>query len=260
MRPYFNIPQELKNDKAWVNVWNSSKIPMQTAVKKAASASNPETWGTFDEAAENVAAGRYDGLGYVFHDNGIIGIDIDDGFSEGFLNAMAAEIVMNCKSYTEKSRSGRGIHILLRGTLPFAGKNNGKGVEIYKTGRYFIMTGKVLVFREILENQAAIDYVVQNYFPETMKESNSKSTYATYQPVYSKPEHGRIVLHPHYPAVKPGSRNQSLTSLAGQLHAAGYDAQYIYRILLYVNSESCTPPLPQSEVKTIVRSISRYRR
>lgn len=31
---YENLPPELKQEKAWVNVWNNSKIPMQSSIKK----------------------------------------------------------------------------------------------------------------------------------------------------------------------------------------------------------------------------------
>lgn len=119
---------------------------MQTGQKKAASSVLPDTWGTFDCAVLNVANGIYDGIGYVFNDDGLIGIDIDDGFSEGLLNPLAADIIGHCGSYTEKSRSGRGVHILLKGSLPFKGRNNRAGVEIYRSGRYFIMTGKVIIY------------------------------------------------------------------------------------------------------------------
>ena len=34
---YEKIPEELKEKAQWVNVWNSSKVPMQTWQKKAAS-------------------------------------------------------------------------------------------------------------------------------------------------------------------------------------------------------------------------------
>ena len=34
---YEKIPSELKEKGQWVNVWNSSKVPMQTGQKKAAS-------------------------------------------------------------------------------------------------------------------------------------------------------------------------------------------------------------------------------
>lgn len=259
---YEKIPPELKQKRCWVNVWNNSKIPMQTTQRKAASSVRPETWGTFEEAVQNVENGIYDGFGYVFCDDGLIGIDIDAGFDEdGFLSPLAADIVGKCQSYTERSRSGRGVHILVRGSLPFKGKNNREAVEIYKSSRYFIMTGKVLIFSEIVENQAAIDYVIEKYFPDAQKESSGNAApQRIYSPIYRRPENGKLMLKPEYPVITTGSRNLSLTSLAGQLHNQGYSKADIYKELLYANSVACKPPLPQSEVELIVNSVTRYRR
>lgn len=258
---YENLPPELKTERAWVNVWNHSKIPMQTGIRKGASSVLPDTWGDFETAAKNVENGVYDGIGYVFHSTGLIGIDIDTGRDEdGFLSPLAVDIIRHCTSYTEWSRSGRGVHILLRGDLPFKGKNNRKGVEIYKASRYFIMTGKMLLFPEIIENQDGINYVVETYFPDTPKESNGEITQRIYTPIYRKPEGGKINLKPEYPEITPGARNLSLTSLAGQLHNQGYSKAEIYKELLFCNSVACKPPLDRSEVELIVNSVTRYRR
>lgn len=258
---YENIPAELREEKAWVNVWEWSKVPMQATVRKAASSSNPDTWSNYIDAEHNVQHGYYDGLGYVFHDTGVVGIDIDDGFTDGLLNPLAADIISHCGSYTEKSRSGRGVHILLKGSLPFKGRNNRAGVEIYRSGRYFIMTGKVIIYSEIIENQEAIDYIVSKYFPDVPKEgAGSSAPQRIYSPIYRKPEPGKIALKPEYPAITTGSRNLSLTSLAGQMHNQGYSKAEIYKELLYANTQACKPPLPRSEIETIVNSVTRYRR
>lgn len=262
MTRYDQIPDELKNHKRWVNVWNNSKIPMQTTIRKGASAVDPSTWGKFEDAVANVKADFYDGIGYVFNNDGLVGIDVDMGFDDdGFLSPLAIDIIGQCRSYTEKSRSGRGVHILLRGDLPFKGRNNRAGVEIYKSSRYFIMTGNVLIFSEIIDNQEAIDYVVSKYFPDAPKESNgSNISQRIYSPVYAKPENGKVRLKPEYPEIAPGSRNLSLTSLAGQMHNQGYDKAEIYKELLYANSVACKPPLDRSEVELIVNSVTKYRR
>lgn len=258
---YEKIPAELKQKNQWVNVWNGSKVPMQTGQKKAASSVLPETWGTFDCAILNVANNIYDGIGYVFNDDGLVGIDIDDGFSDGLLNELAADIIGHCRSYTEKSRSGRGVHILLKGSLPFKGRNNRNGVEIYRSSRYFIMTGNVLIYSEIVENQEAIDYIVSKYFPDAQKESTGHSTpQRIYSPVYPLPLNGKITLKPQYPPITTGSRNLSLTSLAGQMHNQGYCKSDIYKELLFANQVACKPPLPRSEIESIVNSVTRYRR
>ena len=131
---------------------------------------------------------------------------------------------------TEKSRSGRGVHILMRGKLPFSGKNNLAGLEIYQARRFFIMTGKVLIFPEIIDNQEAIDYVVEKYFKETEKTgSNSNMVQRIYSPKFPKPTGGRIFVRPDYPEIPDGGRNISLTSLAGALHNTGYTPMQIYQ-------------------------------
>lgn len=258
---YLSIPEELRHQRNWVCVWDSSKVPMQSAVRKAASASNPDTWSTFEEAVSAVERCVYDDIGYVFSNEGIVGIDIDAGFSDGMLNPLAADIISHCQSYTEKSRSGRGVHILLRGDLPFRGKNNREAVEIYKSNRFFIMTGKVLIYKEIIENQAAIDYVVGKYFNDVVKDNNVHTNNARiYSPIYRRPENGKLPLRPEYPPITPGSRNLSLTSLAGQLHNQGYAKAEIFKELLYANENACKPPLSRSEVEQIVNSVTRYRR
>lgn len=260
---YSRIPNELKNLNQWVCAWDNSKIPMKAFEKKAASSTAPETWTTFDQAQGAVEDGRYDHIGFVFADNGLVGIDIDTGFEDGLMTPLCADIMKACQSYTEKSRSGRGVHILLRGDLPFSGKNNLKGVEIYKARRFFIMTGRVLIFPEIVENQEAIDYVVERYFPEMEKPQGGRKrplVQKIYSPVFEKPVDGKIPLRPQYPEIVSGGRNLSLTSLAGAMWNTGYSKQQIYKELCYVNQHCCKPPLHDREVQTICDSVTRYRR
>lgn len=263
MKYFENIPKELTELPQWVCAWNNSKIPMNAKTRKGASSIQPDTWSDYETAVNAVKNGEYDNIGFVFNGNGIVGIDIDAGFdSTGFLSDISIDIMKACKSFTEKSRSGRGIHIYLKGKLPFKGKNNGCGVEIYQEGRYFIVTGKKLVYSEIIENQEAIDYIVEKYFPEVVKtkDSYTPKTTAFYTPIYSKPENGKISLKPTYPPIEQGLRNQSLTSLAGQLHTRGYSKEQIYKELLRCNEVACTPKLPTREIEIIVNSVTRYQR
>lgn len=257
-----NIPPELKTLKNWVNSSKDLKIPMQSDVTLTASASDPSTWCDFETAKASVENGRYDYVGFVFNDNGIVGIDIDTGYDEdGFISPLASELIEICSSYTEKSKSGRGFHILVKGDLPFKGKNNLKGIEIYKQSRYFIMTGDVVVYDKIIKNQAAIEYIIDKYFPET-RETNNQSTNFNriYTPTWEKPTSTKVKLRPTYPPIPDGTRNISLASLAGQLHTTGYDSDAIYNELLHVNQVACVPPLDENEIRNIVNSITRYRR
>lgn len=225
-----------------------------------ASSSAPHTWSSFETAINAIADGKYDYLGFVFNDNGIVGIDIDDGYdNDGFLSELAVDIIDKCKSYTEKSKSGRGFHILVKGDLPFKGRNNRAGVEIYKTARFFIMTGETLFHPTIVENQAAIDYIVEKYFPEMREGTSSSMNTTIYTPTWEKPKE-KIALRPKYPPIPDGTRNLSLTSLAGQWHNLGYTKEAIYKELLYANSVACNPPLDINEIQCIVNSVTRYRR
>lgn len=256
-----NIPLELQKLKQWVGAGIDSKVPMRIDTLLAASSTNPDTWCSFEEMKESMELGEIIYPGFVFNDNGIIGIDIDDGYdSNGFLSDIAVDIIGKCKSYTEKSRSGRGFHILIKGDLPFKGKNNLKGVEIYKSSRYFIMTGETLLYTNIVENQDVINYIIEKYFPESRDEKDSNTIGNTiYSPTWEKPN-GMIPLRPIYPPIPDGARNLSLTSLAGQLHTLGYTKENIYKELLYANSVACNPPLSINEIQNIVNSITRYRR
>ena len=260
---YNNIPKELTELKQWVCTTETSKVPMKAYEHTPASSTKSSTWSDFKTALESVNKSYYDYCGFVFADNGYVGIDIDAGFDEdGLLSALSADIIGKCKSYTEKSRSGRGFHILLRGDLPFKGKNNLNGVEIYKSSRYFIMTGDVLLYDEIIENQEAVDYVVDKYFAETKREGNSSfSRYKIYSPEWKQPvTDGRLKLRPEYPEIENGCRNICLTSLAGMLHTLGYSKSQIYKELLYANSIACKPALSEKELQSICNSITKYKR
>ena len=257
-----NIPLPLTALDQWVVVSSDSKVPLNAKTGQAASSTNPDTWSDFNTARNVVENGQASYVGFVFADNGFVAIDIDTGYDEeGFMTPLAADIIGHCESYTEKSKSGRGFHIILRGTLPFKGKNNLSGVEIYKSARYFIMTGDTLLYREIEENQEAIDYVVEKYFPETRQEKET-SVYGgrIYSPIWEMPENNRIKLRPVYPRIPDGSRNICLTSLAGMLHNQGYSKQQIYDELIYCNTVACEPPLDRNELRTICNSVTRYKR
>ena len=262
MSQYEHIPQALKELDQWVCVHADSKVPMKSFEREAASSTDPDTWSPFATAVQAVADGHYDNIGFVFNDNDLVGIDIDTGYDDdGFITAVAADILGKCQSYTERSRSGRGFHILLRGTLPFKGRNNLNGVEIYRSSRYFIMTGDAIVYHTLRENQEAIDYVVKTYFPEVKRDENSKSMgNRVYTPIWEKPVGSRIKLRPVYPRIPNGCRNICLTSLAGMLHNQGYSKAQIYDELIYCNTVACDPELPRNELQTIVNSVTRYKR
>ncbi|WP_235827720.1 bifunctional DNA primase/polymerase [Acetivibrio saccincola] len=58
--------------------------------------------------------------------------------------------------------------------------------------------------------------------------------------------------------IKEGSRNSTLTSLAGTMRARGMTEESIYAALLAENNARCNPPLDEVEVRKIAHSVSRY--
>lgn len=257
------IPQELKEIARWVCTWNGSKIPMQANVKKAASCRDPKTWAKFTDARFAVESGVYDFLGFVFSDtDDIVGIDIDKGFDEyGLLSDLSVDVMNVARSYTEISRSGRGVHLFLRGTLPFSGANNRNGLEIYQTGRFFITTGRKICYPKMIKNQSAIDYILDKYFQNEIERTSKQNGFergCIYQAEYAVGEDGKI--KETYPPIPQGSRNLSLTSLAGQLHSKGFTPEQINKELNKANKVACKPPLGSDEIENIVKSITRYKR
>jgi primase-polymerase (primpol)-like protein len=273
---YDNIPEELRRLNQWVCVKEGSKVPMQATRPFPASSTNPATWSSFEEAVFAVESGYYDYLGFVFNDNGIVGIDLDDavGYEEVRLlgqpigehirtvSSLALDILNRCDTYTEVSKSGEGLHLFVKGDIPFKGKNNLAGVEMYKTARFFIMTGNNFGALEcVRENQAALDYIVEKYFPETRESKTTTVTPRIYNPEWDSPKGSkRVRIRPNYPVIPDGCRNICLTSLAGMMHSIGYTKGQIYRELQYANNTACKPPLDDGELKAICNSVTRYRR
>ena len=107
----------------------------------------PATWGTFVQTLARYQHGGWHGLGFVFSAaDPYCGIDLDHcrDPETGEMAYWAQQIVDALDSYTEVSPSGRGVHILLRATLPdHVGRKQG-AVEVYSTERYFTVTGEHL--------------------------------------------------------------------------------------------------------------------
>ncbi len=92
---------------------------MKAFEKKAASSTAPDTWSSFEQAEWAVENGYYDNLGFVFADNGLVGIDIDAGSEDGLMTPLCADIMTACKSYREvQKRTWRTYHATGYTSLP----------------------------------------------------------------------------------------------------------------------------------------------
>ena len=161
-----NISAEMKDCPNWIcfrlepNAKDSAKqdkIPYTPGTEYHASTTKKATWRTFEEAVKH--AGNYSGIGFVFTDSPFCGVDIDHCIGEdGELSERAKKIIESLDSYTEKSVSGKGVHVIVKAKLPGKGRKgtrkNFDDVEIYDEGRYFTVTGDILgAPKDVVERQ-----------------------------------------------------------------------------------------------------------
>ena len=147
------IPSELKALPQWV-LWKSeirdgkpTKIPYcPHDRRRKAKADNPSTWGPFVKAKGLSQSNGFAGIGFEFSaDDPYSGIDLDKcrNPETGEIEPWARDMITRLNSYTEISPFGRGVHIIIKGTVPPGGNKKGK-VEMYYQGRFFTMTGQHL--------------------------------------------------------------------------------------------------------------------
>lgn len=134
---------DLKALPQWVG-YTAAKVPMNPRNGRAASSNDPATWGTAGEAWDAKKRYGWAGIGFVFTiAAGIIGVDLDDCYDDnGKLTDEAWQVATALDSYTELSPSGKGLHILARGSIPHSVKR--PGFEMYNELRYFTVTGNRL--------------------------------------------------------------------------------------------------------------------
>ncbi|MDL2269314.1 DUF3987 domain-containing protein [Desulfosarcina sp. OttesenSCG-928-A07] len=207
-----NIPEELKSLPQWVP-WEAvsnpqkpkpDKFPVNPRTSKGASTNKSTTWGTFadavdfynqwkDKAHTHTIKGKNPGewieknglilgVGFVLTENDpYVGIDLDNCITDGVVESWAQGIIDTMKSYTEKSPSGKGLHIFVKGRLPPGGNRRGP-VEMYADKRYLTVTGVIppgMDLLPIIENQAGIDAVHQTFIREQDSPSKAPPVVAT---------------------------------------------------------------------------------
>ncbi len=157
-----NIPAELRALNQWV-LWRylerdgkMTKIPL-TFTGHAASVIDPSTWCSFEQAIA-VCAG-YNGIGFVLHHTDPFTIIDLDNKPEHSCTPEQLErhtkIFQAFDSYTERSVSGTGVHIIVRGRIPSGVHRD--NVEAYSTGRFMVCTGDILRNTPIADCQQLLD-------------------------------------------------------------------------------------------------------
>ncbi len=174
------IPAELRA-LGWV-LWRaeprgedkSAKVPYTIAdPTRRASSIDPATWGTFDDAVEAYHAlvdwpagpriGPVAGIGVVLTAAArTVCLDLDRVVApDGTLDTRAETIIERCDSWTERSPSGSGIHVFLRGSVPRG--LTGDQIEVYGDARYIAVTGHRWPGTpdRLAEQQSYLNYLVR---------------------------------------------------------------------------------------------------
>lgn len=157
---YNNIPIELQALQQWV-VWRyeategpkPTKVLYNVRTGYPASTTDPRTWVTFTEAVQASFNG-YSGIGFVFTRNDpYCGIDLD-ATDDAEAYQRQIKIFQMMDSYSERSPSGKGLHIIVKASLPHGRKR--AAIEVYSSERYFTFTGNVYHNAPIAERQMLV--------------------------------------------------------------------------------------------------------
>jgi len=165
------IPRTVQERSQWVGfkVERDRKTPcIADAPQIPASSTDRETWRSYGTAATGLRRSCYNAIAYALNGD-FIGVDLDNCFDGGQMNAFAEEALARCASYAERSISGNGVHILLEGPLPEGRGHRVKGVELYDRARFLITTGDRLPNypEQIKANPAAIEWLLSRIVTET---------------------------------------------------------------------------------------------
>jgi hypothetical protein len=157
---YNNVPVELRQFDQWI-VWKNeqdengkpTKVPYSVSGHKA-SVTDSRHWSNFDLAVEaSLNGGGYSGVGFVLSNNDpFTFIDLDDPYAlnpDGSPKHNKPERIVESQqriyktfpSYAERSPSGKGLHIIVKGHVPCGRRRD--SVEVYSNERYMTVTGDV---------------------------------------------------------------------------------------------------------------------
>lgn len=160
---YDQIPLEIRKYPQWIN-WKyeyiidkdgtkkPTKVPVRSYDDRPASVNNPIDWSDYTTAV-NAAITRNLGLGFVFtKSDPYTGTDLDNPDGDMETLQRQQSILERLNSYSERSPSGTGLHIITKAVLPGSGKRRNK-VECYDALRFFTFTGDVYHNVPIAERQ-----------------------------------------------------------------------------------------------------------
>jgi hypothetical protein len=174
------FPEEIRQYPQWI-CWKYAeaeggkltKLPYSPRTGRLASVSDPSSWTDYDTACSIAmqSNGFYSGIGFVLAETDpFCFIDLDDPGDDPELQQRHMCIAQAMDSYTELSPSGKGLHIIVKATVP-GGRRRNK-VELYSSQRYMTMTGQTWLDKPINERQ----FFVQQLWAELDHIGNASPT------------------------------------------------------------------------------------
>lgn len=158
--------------------YKGDKRPYNAETKSRCDITNKINHNSFDFALNSAKKNpEFEGIGFVFgydenrHYN-YCGLDIDYCINEqGEIHPKALELIEILDTYTEISKSGKGIHCI------FIAKKQGgicknskldfcKCLELYDNGRYFALTGNIIRNKDIEFRQEQCNRIYDMYFKQ----------------------------------------------------------------------------------------------
>jgi len=174
------IPPELRDADRWI-VWRWNREgdrwrkppcdPSKPRRKQFIDPFDPQCWLSLD-AARRLNHRGGDGIGFSLGHEGyanLVGVDFDHCLDElgNLINPNVKRWVKALDSYTERTPSGDGLRVWVKGTIPAAGRRKDEaGIEVYARDRYFTVTGRHLdgTPTEIHGRQKALDALWDELF------------------------------------------------------------------------------------------------
>jgi len=178
----FNLKhfKPFEHQKVWA-ISNEKKVPIQRNGKPAL-INNPRTWAPLEHVLEYAKEHPGNLPAVILNDQlDLIFIDLDNVIDSqsGAIEDWATELISSCDSYTEKSKSGKGIHIFLRGPNPTLLDNEklrcrppkkswdkiGE-IEIYFSKKAATLTGELMVDKPIrVLDKNEVEAIYRRFFP-----------------------------------------------------------------------------------------------
>lgn len=191
------LPEELRWNRQWCIAGpDKSPYSVSNGVLYRADVTNPRQWLDFETACE-VAEQHGAGIGYVLSSScayTCIDLDVVDAETQVAKGKPVDptkwttqkeldrywKIVQAFDSYTEKSKSGKGLHIWVRGNIGEGCRRD--GVEVYSQERFIICTGAAVIDKQVANKPELLATLV-NEIRASQGAEKAKTTLVELDPV-----------------------------------------------------------------------------